>query len=59
MITSSNLRKSSLLELNAYLKQSFEKRIYENVTIQECRRKQLLELLSKSKEELSSMAGVN
>lgn len=55
----SNLRKTSLLELNVYLMKSFEKRIYDNLQIQQKRNEQLLNLLNKSKEELIQLNSEN
>jgi hypothetical protein len=59
MILMSNLRKTSLLELNVYLMKSFEKRIYDNLQIQQKRNEQLLNLLNKSKEELIQLNSEN
>lgn len=55
----SNLRKTSLLELNAYLMKSFEQRINDNLLMEQKRNEQLLTLLSKSKEELHNMSQLN
>jgi hypothetical protein len=59
MILTSNLRKINLLELNAYLMKSFEQKIYDNLYFEQKRNEQLLNLLSKSKEELHMMSLVN
>lgn len=59
MILMSNLRKTSLLELNAYLMKSFEQRINDKLLMEQKRNEQLLTLLSKSKEELHSMSQLN
>ncbi|MFM9945302.1 MAG: hypothetical protein ACKVQB_08735, partial [Bacteroidia bacterium] len=59
MILISNLRKFNLVELNAYLMKSFEQKIYDRLSFEQRRNEQLLNLLSKSKEELHMMNMVN
>ena len=56
MILMSNLRKTNLLELNAYLMKRFEQKINEDLLFQQKRNEQLLNLLGKSREELQMMA---
>lgn len=59
MILESNLRKKNLLELNTYLMRSFEQKIYDTYNFEQNRHEQLLNLLSKSKEELQTMSSAN